>query len=502
MAGQRCDRAASTARCSTSSGASTMAGGRSSSMVGRGGASSETSRSGGARCTDDCNRTHERVRRWLMPTALRPPTVTSPAPSPSKHTSADHARLLQAAAVHLDIADAERGERLGPHLTDPPHRPADVVVPQRVVARARRRRATRHSPGTSSTAPPPLRRRTTSTPAARQASASSHRRRAAPSPSTSAGRSTSSHHAAPVAPVGTRAWNATAAPRWRRSPTGGAVAAWPTSEAQLALARYGFHSSGTRADRDGDPRQLARRVRRASQRHAGLVGGAVALAQVARPARRGDVLPRVLATTRPGHDVVDASRRGRRSTGSGGRRGRTRHDATARCAGGTAPSPRSAGGSPTGCGTDERCGAQNVPSSSTTSALSASTRHAARRAGTTESGSYVAFRTERAAHGRDPTDPSASARSAIAAGRAPDVSRIQLVVHHMQVVQHIGGHRWMIGAAVLRDQPEAEVVAGRHRQERAAPPPTRRGVVRRHWRTAVGHSDGRRATAHRDAAPT
>ena len=95
------------------------------------------------------------------------------------------------------------------------------------------------------------------------------------------------------------------------------------------VGRYGRHVSGMPLTAR-HPRRRPRRAARRLQPHPGLVGRAIALGQVARTARRGDVLPRVRAALRPRARRGRSSRRARRSTGSGDRRGRRSPDATAR----------------------------------------------------------------------------------------------------------------------------------------------------------------------------
>ena len=74
-----------------------------------------------------------RVRRWLMPTTLAPPTVTSPGPRPAKHTSADHALGRGRPVVHRRPqrpATASQGPR--PRPPQPGEGPAHVGLGQRV----------------------------------------------------------------------------------------------------------------------------------------------------------------------------------------------------------------------------------------------------------------------------------------------------------------------------------------------------------------------------------
>src|SRR5882757_1764938 len=97
-----------------------------------------------------------------------------------------------------------------------------------------------------------------------------------------------------------------------------------------------------------------------------------------------------------------------------------------------------------------------VPSSSTMSALSARTRQAARRDGTTESGSYVAFNTSALLMGRDPTD-----RSVV-----PWANSSRLELAPCEVVEHIRRCHRMIDLAVLGDETEPHVVSRRDGEER------------------------------------
>ena len=246
---------------------------------------------------------------------------------PAKHTSGHHVRARPSAprctsvAVDPEPASAAATCSAEPRSSTPPTSSPTPAACSRPPAR--RRRTTPIAPGTSSTAPPPAaaahdvdagrrargeRRATSSALAPTRARAPAGRRRT-PTPPARRRRRAS------------RAWKSAAEPLTRST----------TAERRHdAMARYGFHASGTRVDADDDPRRRPRRPARAQQAHAGLVGRAVALGQVARPARRGDVLPDVLAAARARHHVVDRVGGARRSTGSGSRRGRTRRAATAR----------------------------------------------------------------------------------------------------------------------------------------------------------------------------
>src|SRR4051794_30465519 len=97
-----------------------------------------------------------------------------------------------------------------------------------------------------------------------------------------------------------------------------------------------------------------------------------------------------------------------------------------------------------------------VPSSSMMSALSARTRHAARRADTTLSGSYVALRT-----------------SALRMG-PPTVSVSRLRPTPREVVHHIDARRAGLGIPTMGEHAELHVLPRRHGQERPPPPPPRR----------------------------
>ena len=117
----------------------------------------------------------------------------------------------------------------------------------------------------------------------------------------------------------------------------------------------------------------------------------VLLAGVARPARGDDVLPDVLTAARAGDARGRGSRPAARSTGSGGRRGRTRRGATAARRCGTAPARSGGAGSPT-APAPPTCSAWNsAPLRCTISAFSFSTSTTARRADTTHRGSKLAL---------------------------------------------------------------------------------------------------------------
>ena len=139
-----------------------------------------------------------------MPTNLRPSTVTSPGPSPAKHTSDDH------------------GVRtIGPRWTSPQPRAATQTSPSQCDARETsslhngslagiNTSSQTTSLGMSSTAPPPLRRRTTSTDPIIASSTISDR---CEDPRTNAGADTSCIHTLRETIAGiSRAWNAAADP--------------------------------------------------------------------------------------------------------------------------------------------------------------------------------------------------------------------------------------------------------------------------------------------------
>src|SRR3954471_9101197 len=111
------------------------------------------------------------------------------------------------------------------------------------------------------------------------------------------------------------------------------------------------------------------------------------------------------------------------------------------------------------------------------SALSASTRQAARREGTTESGSYVAFNTSALLTTSDPTDacrrPRANSRSWHGVSR----SQRSLKFAPREVVQHIGGFDAMVQRAVLGLETKTHIIARRHRDKRRPCPPVRRQRV-------------------------
>lgn len=95
------------------------------------------------------------------------------------------------------------------------------------------------------------------------------------------------------------------------------------------------------------------------------------------------------------------------------------------------------------------------PSPATKSALSASTKHTARKAGTTDSGSYVAFNT-----------------SALLTDG--NLATVCLLAAPFDVADDIVGHDCVIGAAVLSDHSKAQIVATWYWEKRpSAPPPTR-----------------------------
>ena len=177
-----------------------------------------------------CRRAAWRVRRWLRPTSLRPPTSTSPAPTPSKQTSFDHAVLAIAPSwtlrssipVAAAIADIRwpPSHTIGPCTSsDHPDVPAGTITSIHVT-----------SPGTSSTAPPPLRRRTTSTPARRHASTSTTDS-CCVEPSTSADPAMSCCQISRCAGSGTGlAWNSAAVDRDRTRRYGSASVTRPAAD--------------------------------------------------------------------------------------------------------------------------------------------------------------------------------------------------------------------------------------------------------------------------------
>ena len=338
-----------------------------------------------------------------MPTTLRPPTCTSPGPRPAKQTRRDHGVRTMRAPVDLGAGHAA-ARRAPPPTTRPASaRPGRRRRPTAGRRRGRSRRPRAPRPGTSSTAPPPLRRRTSSTPAAADAPSSTTRRglRRAEHQSRSVDlqpphRPARRRHDVTGVELGRRA------PVRLDAPGPAAVIATTRRVDTVQWARYGFQDVGHAADGHDHPRQLARRGRVAGQAHAGLVGRAVPLAQVARPAGGGDVLPDVLAAAAAGQHVVDRVGVARRSTGSGGCPGRTRPGATARCAGGTAPSRRSAAGSRAARATQRRAERNSVPSSWRMSAFSDSTRQTARRTGHDAERLVGRIEDERAPHRREP----------------------------------------------------------------------------------------------------
>ena len=281
-----------------------------------------------------------------MPTAFAPADASPRRRRGRRSTPADdHARRARAAPrCTLDVRRRRaQPSAVGPHLAEPPHRPADVVVPQRIVARHDHVEPHASRPAPSA---PRLRRCAGARRRRRPRGTRPRRRRLValrrPEHERRRGRRRATTPAG--SPAGSQRVERRRAPRGCSIRQGRAGRDRATVAASARLGEVRLPRLGHTAHRDGDPRQLARRVRRPGERHPGLVGRAVALGQVARPARRGDVLPRVLAAARPRHDVVDRVGEARRSTGSGGRRGRTRPAATARCGGGTAPSRRSAAG--------------------------------------------------------------------------------------------------------------------------------------------------------------
>ena len=100
-------------------------------------ASRSRSRSGSQRrAAQHWNSAPSRVRRWLRPTTLRPPTVTSPGPSPAKHTHGDHGvRCIAPSCQRARRPGAD--QHLRPGGAQPVEGPADVVVPPPVTGRDR-----------------------------------------------------------------------------------------------------------------------------------------------------------------------------------------------------------------------------------------------------------------------------------------------------------------------------------------------------------------------------
>ena len=224
------------------------------------------------------------------------PTRRAPRPARRRRSTPPPTTAVRTSAPRCTVdAVAERRQRRRPRLADPVHRPADVVVPQRVAAgdhagRPRPSRRGRRAPLPRRCAGGPPR-----CPAPRPPGGRRHR------------------HAAPSrGPAPARTASAT---QTSRSPgagggaqgveRGGIAGVLLDDPVQLARARYGFHASGTRATDTVTQASSRRRVRGAGEIHPRLDRCAVALAQVARPAGRGDVLPLVTAAARPRHDVVD-----------------------------------------------------------------------------------------------------------------------------------------------------------------------------------------------------
>ncbi len=223
---------------------------------------------------------------------------TSPGPTPSKQIIRDHGDETSAPSCTDADADRHRTEA----FAEPDHRSADVG--DRAPTGARSGTITSNhttSPGTNSTAPPPLRRRMTSTPAARHAAAST----------------TDSSWAEPeherrrrhVVPPDRRATHGSGIGRSCRSAAGSRdvqrEARTGHDVAQEASGRYGRHVSGMPLTAT-TTHAVARGARHGRlQPHAGLVGCAVALGEVARTARRRHVLPAVRSALGSRHDVVD-----------------------------------------------------------------------------------------------------------------------------------------------------------------------------------------------------
>ena len=91
----------------------------------------------------ECRRAPWRVRRCARPTTLRRPrAITSPGPTPAKHTRSDQSvRAAPARGARAERGRTEALERTRPGLAQPPRGRDDVVVPQRVARGAPRRRA-------------------------------------------------------------------------------------------------------------------------------------------------------------------------------------------------------------------------------------------------------------------------------------------------------------------------------------------------------------------------
>ena len=175
--------------------------------------------------------------------------------------------------------------------------------------------------GSTSTTPPPDRRRTTATPARvgrRAVDDVGPLRR----PQDEGGGRRLEHPHRPHRVVGHRRRVQVAAGPRRRSTShpaaGGAGRARSRRDLQVGGPRVGH-----RAQREREPARAPRLERRVAQPHRRLGQHAVALAHVARAAGRHHVVPRVAAAPAARAPRGRCSRPGRRSTGSGARRGRT-----------------------------------------------------------------------------------------------------------------------------------------------------------------------------------
>ncbi len=356
-----------------------------------------------------------RVRRWLMPTHLG---RRRPSPRRARGRRSTRASLpraaTEAAAVDDGLGHTEAAE--GRAHTSPTHHAARPTSSSQSGSSARHLDVDpdRRRPARSSTAPPPLRRRTTSTPS-RAAAACSTTSSGCAEPSTSAGRSTSSTYTARTTGGSSRS----GVERRRPSRPLGAPHAEDAMRSEPHLRRAGV--SRRRRGRPRGQHRRPRRGRRASpsgtlppatidqtmpfgtvgrpaEAHARLRQQPVALADVARAGRR----PRRCPTCgcRPWSAVVRgrSSRRGRRSTGTGGRRGPSPPGGSPTPVVGTARARTGAAAPPTAPAPRSTRRAARAPVGWTQSALPARTSTTARRATTVASGSYDGIEHQRPCH--------------------------------------------------------------------------------------------------------
>ena len=239
-------------------------------------------------------RAASRVRRWDMPTTLRPPRCAPRRGRGRRSTRGRTSACAPAPPGAPTSATPSVGQRRRPRLARASANARPTSSSQSASPAGTTTSTQRTSPGTTSTAPPPLRR---APPRRRRRRA--RRRRAgccrarAPAPS--------ARTPTPRAPRATAA--RARARRW----------APPRNRSTVQLTQTAWRGGGTAPSARAPCRrrrstQVSSRgaVGPAAQHHRRLVEQAVALAHVARAARGHHVLPRVLAAAAARDDVVDA----------------------------------------------------------------------------------------------------------------------------------------------------------------------------------------------------